>query len=479
MSTSNFLTTHKTDSWMTDNKETLGPFKLHQLALPSAHNAGMDKKGMGGAAEGWVACQEDSFLYQLNNGIRAFDLRIRKNTGTDYRFYHGPYASSRTLEKLIQDCHDFIRNGQGARDNEIIILNIHATQAKVGQFDYEHVKNVFINGFNGRLIPRSAAQLTLQEIRQQHPGKHIVFSWNRVSGDLIWPDIPHDWVGHDLPTLEQLKSHLFVTMRSYPPSSMRSLQMVKYSKLYGPEKIQDAINQWFTPNDGWLSRTNLINVDFFETSNIVQSCITTNLLKSLPPSVPQNLERLYFTEHQQLLINFNGFHNNFNIAHYIITLNGTPSTLPHNPNLPHLSKSYQLGPNINYTITVHAVNHLGIKSPTITTSGSTGKDPIPGTPDIAGTARTRIGNVDIISVGWIKERPYGVNIEACIYKAEDVRNNLPIGQPVEVILLPATAAQALFKNLTPSQRYIITVCQINVLGEKGGIDMTSVAPRTV
>ena len=44
-------------TWMTDLGSSLDKLKLHHLTLPSAHHAGMDKKGVGGIPEGWVTCQ--------------------------------------------------------------------------------------------------------------------------------------------------------------------------------------------------------------------------------------------------------------------------------------------------------------------------------------------------------------------------------------------------------------------------------------
>ena len=64
-------------TWMTDLSYFLAPLKLHLLSLPSTHNSGMDKKTVSGIEEGWTACQNDTFLFQLLQGARVLDVRLK------------------------------------------------------------------------------------------------------------------------------------------------------------------------------------------------------------------------------------------------------------------------------------------------------------------------------------------------------------------------------------------------------------------
>ncbi|MES2869057.1 MAG: hypothetical protein V4749_05765 [Pseudomonadota bacterium] len=481
MSTSLAPSAHKTDSWMSDNKEALGRLKLHELTLPSAHNAGVDKKGVGGVTEGWVACQEDSFLYQLRGGMRVLDLRIEKVNSFNYRFFHGPVYSSRSVEDLIENCLAFYSEGRGTRDNEIIILDINKVSSRAGGFDYAYVAGLILEGLAGKLVPSSASGLTLKQIREQHPGKTIIVCWSMNAGDLIWPGIYSDWVADDLPSLNQLKEYISTTINeTYPPGGLRSLQVVKYSKLYGPEKIYAAINEWFPASSPWLRKTNIINVDFFETTHIVQNCITANLYKAavMPPTAP-GVRVHYQPDDRLLVVSLTKSTDNLRVSHYVVTVNNVPKEVPHREKFVVHSASFKMEFNTPYTGTAYAVDNTGLKSASVAFSGNTGADPVPGTPDIIGAERTRIGNADIITVGWIKTLPHGTNIETSIYKAEDFPLNTPVAPPVETKLLPITAAAYTFTKLTPSQRYVITVGQVNGLGKKGETDITSVAPKTV
>ena len=64
-------------SWMS---EVLGieKLKLTDIIWPGAHNCGMDKKARnyGPIVGNWTTCQNDSFAFQLAEGVRAFDIRI-------------------------------------------------------------------------------------------------------------------------------------------------------------------------------------------------------------------------------------------------------------------------------------------------------------------------------------------------------------------------------------------------------------------
>lgn len=89
-------------NWMTYHHEALKGLKLYELSLPGTHNAGMDKKGTSGIPEGWITTQDDSWEYQVGNGVRVLDLRIRQiKTLNEFRAFHSGFSSSRTVQGLI------------------------------------------------------------------------------------------------------------------------------------------------------------------------------------------------------------------------------------------------------------------------------------------------------------------------------------------------------------------------------------------
>ncbi|WP_434697441.1 hypothetical protein J3P89_10170 [Pseudomonas sp. Z1-14] len=464
---------HRTATWMTDNKVVLGVLKLHQLALPSAHNAGVDKKGVSGPAEGWIACQRDSFLYQLRGGIRVLDLRILKVSQSVYHFYHGPFHSVRRVENLISDCLKFYKEGNGARDSEYIILDIGKTSAKTGDYEIDYVRKLLLDGLSDRVLPASAARLTLRELREQYPGRTIILYGE--GGDPFGGKITRDWVGEDTPSVEEIKRYIHSKINSadYPPRYLRSLQVVKYSHLYGPETIEAELDKWFAPLSSWLSKTNIINVDFFEASNIVQNCIATSLANARPPT-PENVRVGYDREYGSLHVTFDRFRYNYTVTHFIVTLDGVPSRVEHKPNSTQHVKLYQrFGPDRNYVITVRAVSTHGRESGVVKMSGNTGKD-IPGRITYVGHSRELGSEGDSIIVGWMKTLPFGVRYEAVIYKADAGRKT--IGPAIEMKSVLITGMGVIFKGLTPGQGYVIHVFQVSGAGHKGEIGERFIGP---
>lgn len=52
--------------WMTDMASAIARLKLHQLAIPGAHNSGVDNAGKLDVGKSWAACQSKSFPDQMD-----------------------------------------------------------------------------------------------------------------------------------------------------------------------------------------------------------------------------------------------------------------------------------------------------------------------------------------------------------------------------------------------------------------------------
>ncbi|WP_458127944.1 hypothetical protein [Pseudomonas sp. Z2-11] len=369
----------------------------------------------------------------------------------------------------------FLTEG-GARNNEIIIFDLNHTDSQLGEFWWEAIKSELVDGLSDLLIPPAAKDLTLKEINLRYPGRNIILAWGEVSGPMFWGHVRSDWVGKDLPRLAEVREYIGKTIHSlYPPDHLRSLQVVKYSKLYGPEKIGAAINEWFSADSEWLKKANIINVDFFEVTNIVQNCIESNIRKAslTPPSTPV-VGSKYYPDSRSLVVSFKST-DNFAVSHYVAVVNGETKTAHHQDSYvvwPHVS--FKLGFDRAFKGSVYAVDSTGLKSKSALFSGNTGAAPVPGAPSFVGSERSGFSGKDSITVGWTKRTPHGVNYEVCIYKADN--KGKPVGSAVESTLLPITYAQYTFKNLEAGQGYYITLCQVNVLGQAGTVRDRWVGP---
>lgn len=291
--------------WMTDNAAAIANMKLHQLALPSAHNAGMDKSQLWGPEELWAACQTKSFGFQLEAGARVLDLRLhdasyRKVEGNHYPtfhfkevfvFMHG-IVKGRKLENCINEVRNFAINNPG----EIIILDFH--DYNKGNYAHDSVSRClkYFNPILERLIPPSAQDLTIGEIRAQFPGKNIIIAWAHGNG--FWGKLNHSWIGKNSVSENEIVDFC-KSMMAEPLTNLWSLSATAYSNS-GPVAMNSSHRLWgdtiFKPGH---QTGNIINVDFIERTGIVDRCIALNIARSRDkqiPTAPTKLEITQLTE---------------------------------------------------------------------------------------------------------------------------------------------------------------------------------------
>lgn len=86
---------------------------VSRMSIPGTHDAcTFDLTGMSG-------CQNFNIEYQLNSGIRYFDVRPDKNG----RIYHGISATNVYMNQVMDDCDKFLRD----HPSEMIILQVGAS----------------------------------------------------------------------------------------------------------------------------------------------------------------------------------------------------------------------------------------------------------------------------------------------------------------------------------------------------------------
>lgn len=217
-----------------------------------------------------------------------FDLRVnaRVFNGTLYGFdfFHGPFSSNRSVLGLIKDCNAFFKNDYNTKKHELIILQFQEFK-NFRPSDYERLLTQLTQGFSGtgsstKILPRAASDLTIRDIRSRYAGHNIIIASDKFgSHSDVWNDISHEWIGHDIPSEQELDIFIDQKTQETNQSKLWSLQSVRYKKLYGPLDISDYINKKFKPDAQALINSNIINVDFIENSSIVPYCISVNLYK--------------------------------------------------------------------------------------------------------------------------------------------------------------------------------------------------------
>ncbi|EJN34085.1 hypothetical protein PMI35_00613 [Pseudomonas sp. GM78] len=278
--------------WMTDNATAIANMKLYQLALPSAHNAGMDTSHLWGLEELWAACQTNSFGFQLEAGARVLDLRLydasyKKLVGNhsptwifkeEFVFNHA-IVTGRTLQSCIDEVREFSTKNPG----EIIILDIH--QYDRGKYASDSVTRClkYFNPILEMLIPPSAANLTIGEIRAKFSRQNIIIAWGHGNG--FWGTLRHAWLNKDSVSESDIVEFCN-TMMAEPLPNLWSLSATAYNSS-GPAVLNSSHRLWgntvFKPGQ---QTGNIINVDFIERTGIVDRCIALNIARGQDTTLP-------------------------------------------------------------------------------------------------------------------------------------------------------------------------------------------------
>ncbi|VVO10537.1 hypothetical protein PS712_03418 [Pseudomonas fluorescens] len=291
--------------WMTDMAADIAHLKLSQMAIPGAHNSGVDMAGTWGPEELWGANQVNSFPEQLAAGARHLDLRLYDSSyytmvgnGNPTRYFHevfefkhGIASAGRRLEHLIRDVKNFVIANPG----EIVILNFH--QYNRGSYPHDSLERClpYFNPIIDLLIPSSASDSTIGEIRQKHPGRSIVLFFDHGAPTYwqayMWGSLSQKWNPNDS-TDTGIEDLVIQTMKSPQLSGIWALSACVYSTT-GPKNLdRNHPVRRETFRDG-AQNCNIVMVDFIERFDtklsVTDRCITLNKLRSRDrtgPSAP-------------------------------------------------------------------------------------------------------------------------------------------------------------------------------------------------
>jgi hypothetical protein len=288
--------------WMTDIAADIAQLKMSQLAIPGAHNSGVDMAGTWGPEELYGANQVKSFPEQLAAGARHLDLRLvdssyTKTTGNHtpitkfhevFEFKHGFASAGRRLEHLIRDVKNFITTNPG----EIVILDFHDYNR--GRYSHDSLERClpYFNPIKDLLIPSSASDLKIGEIRQRHPGRSIVLFFNHGAPaswqEYIWGSLSHKWNPAD--SSDSGTEELVIrTMKSPELSGIWALSASVYSAT-GPKNLdRNHPVRRETFKEG-SQNCNIVMVDFIERFDtqisVTDRCIALNKRRANDRNAP-------------------------------------------------------------------------------------------------------------------------------------------------------------------------------------------------
>jgi chitodextrinase len=317
------------NNWMTEISHAIGHMYLRELLLPGAHNAGVDQDNSHFPDELWGACQDYTFDYQLENGIRVFDCRVKDiDPGNGYfQFRHGNYHSWHVLSDLINKTKAFLSQ----HPQEIIIFDFHEFY-DAASFDYARFGNQMNQGMGSLLLPPEAQNMTINEIRTKWPNRRVALCCDPVPYALHWPKIPHTWSGQSIIDAGELNRWVNSVMQNPPIQQMWSLSATAYNMFTGPVRISahdkvfiDLFTPLHTPAPGVNFKGNIINVDFFQNTNVVDNCIYINRMRgavpdTIPPTTPTNFTTRDLTN-SAATVTWDESTDNRAVIGYVLTLN--------------------------------------------------------------------------------------------------------------------------------------------------------------
>lgn len=263
------------ENWM-DQVLDVGRLKLTDIVWPGAHNCGMDQKAPGHTfiLGNWTACQDDSFTAQLTHGARALDIRLGYSSGSTasaFYFHHNGFKSGRTLHDLIDAVTRFLDKHPG----EFIVLDFHELSDGDNSFNYPLFNEVLIRELGPRLVPSENASLTIEQLKRASPRRRIVMAVpprRELDDDVYWPRIIHRWTGSTFTGPEELRTHITNQLAEAPYRFLWSLSATGYTLLGGATRLSEHINDWFHSSRGLINRCSIINIDYFNESDLARYC---------------------------------------------------------------------------------------------------------------------------------------------------------------------------------------------------------------
>ncbi|MGH8350139.1 MAG: phospholipase [Pseudomonas sp.] len=272
-------------TWMSNTLE-IDKLKLTDVVWPCAHNCGMDKKAPNPnvVLGHWTICQNDTFSWQLDNGARAFDIRLGYSAGTTrsgFYFHHNGFRSHRVLDDLIDAVLLFLDRNP----DEFIVLDFHQLGDGNKPFDRKRLNDWLIRRLGQRAVLPGDGFRTVGELKRASRHRRVIIAAPALS-DLddacFWRRIPHKWRDETFTAPAELQRFIAQTLEEVPSETfLWSLSATTYSLLGGPANIKRHINDWFDTTRGWVTRCSLISTDFFDESEIVRYCWIATSMKAV------------------------------------------------------------------------------------------------------------------------------------------------------------------------------------------------------
>jgi 1-phosphatidylinositol phosphodiesterase len=269
---------HWARTWMEQYLPCIGNLKLTELTLPGSHDAGTFRAD--GVSQPWVQTQYLSLEQQLEQGVRALDVRLMiSGTGENrFQFCHGDYLTNLSFVEGVQQINSFLDR----TSKEIVIMDFHRFEGKWTTADYEDLAALIQRKFpNNRLIPNTQSQSTLGQITST-PGRVVIGlgEWSNAPANVVvwmkqnttfWTySVEQYWCGTSVTTWSYVKNYMDGVLANVraPKDHLWALMSqynYNFSSFGKPANVPKEISSYFTGENGL--RSNIIDVDWWDRVN--------------------------------------------------------------------------------------------------------------------------------------------------------------------------------------------------------------------
>lgn len=290
--------------WMDEMNSTLTDHKVRQVFLPGTHDSVSYQTDFNPMLQNhrwktYALTQDDDVYSQLKHGIRYLDIRVSyyapnlRGADEDDKFWgvHGPFSTNPLLD-ILEQVKRFIDE-----TNEIVIFDIH--QLAEG-FDNIEIHKELVSLLYEKLSTIAADSslgwdATLGDIWQS--GKRLIIGYSDLEKvqeerrGILWPSVLHrqgDVRGdtNDLKKyltelrmemMQQIQSRPFAEMAELTPNTSDALADISGGLRIKANEVNYNLMKLYHGEFG--REANIVAVDFYRSTNIVDVAIQWNKMK--------------------------------------------------------------------------------------------------------------------------------------------------------------------------------------------------------
>ncbi|MGE8389651.1 MAG: hypothetical protein ACN6O4_16645 [Pseudomonas sp.] len=266
--------------WMADYRVTYA-LPVGEMILPGTHHSGFDKEAPRTPSS--ETCQDVSIYKQLQQGVRALDLRVRYYAGNppDRRFaiFHKS-TSGRHVKADVLGMLKRYRNENNAHD-EIVVLDFHELKDFTPDAHRE-LADLIKRELGETIVPYSLKDAAHHQLLLNNRVNVIAYN-NSARDPLFWPGVDQRWIGDNTPGKSKMAAFIReVGKESKAFGQLRSVQAAFYSlPMFVPKDLSEDVMDWFAAkaDGGPIAGHYIINTDWSLRQRLVDNVIYANMIR--------------------------------------------------------------------------------------------------------------------------------------------------------------------------------------------------------